>query len=91
MDKNTMKIKIFFLFPRLFSTYHLCYLLSVPFPPLSPSHSSVDNPPCDLHFCDSVSVLVVYLVFVLGLIVNNCEFVVLLFIFFIFFFLDNSL
>ena len=39
--------------PCLFSTYHLCYLFSVPFPPLSPSHSPVDNPPCDLHFCDS--------------------------------------
>ena len=34
----------------------------VPFPPLSPSHSPVDNPPCDLHFCGSVCVLVVCLV-----------------------------
>ena len=49
-------------FPCLFSTYHLCYLFSVPFPPLSPSHSPVDNPPCDLHFCGSVPVLVVCLV-----------------------------
>ena len=48
--------------PCLFSTYHLCYLFSVPFPPLSPSHSPVDNPPCDLHFCGSVPVLVVCLV-----------------------------
>ena len=48
--------------PCLFSTYHLCYLFSVPFPILSPSHSPVDNPPCDLHFCGSVSVLVVCLV-----------------------------
>ena len=48
--------------PSLFSTYHLCYLFSVPIPPLSPSHSSVDNPSCDLHFCDSVPVLVVCLV-----------------------------
>ena len=31
--------------PCLFSTSHLCYLFSVPFPPLSPSHSPVDNPP----------------------------------------------
>ena len=46
----------------LFSTYHLCYLFSVPFPPLSPSHSPVDNPPCDLHVCGSVPVLVVCLV-----------------------------
>ena len=45
--------------PCLFSTYHLCYLFSVPFPPLSPSHSPVGNPPWDLHFCGSVPVLVV--------------------------------
>ena len=43
----------------LFSTHHLCYLFSVPFPPLSPSHSPIDNPPCDLHFCGSVPVIVV--------------------------------
>ena len=48
--------------PCLFSTYHLCYLFSVPFPLLSPSHSPVDNPPCDLHVCDSVPVLLVCLV-----------------------------
>ena len=48
--------------PCLFSTYRLCYLFSVPFPPLSPSHSPIDNPPCDLHFCGSVPVLVVCLV-----------------------------
>ena len=46
--------------PCLFSTYHLCYLFSVPFPPLFPS--PVDNPPCDLHFCGSVPVLVVCLI-----------------------------
>ena len=49
--------------PCLFYTYHLCYLFSVPFSPLSPSQSPIDNPPCDLHFCGSVSVLVVCLVF----------------------------
>ena len=49
--------------PCLFSTYHLCYLFSVSFPPLSPSQSPIDDPPCDLHFCGSVSVLVVCLVF----------------------------
>ena len=48
--------------PCLFSTYHLCYLFSEPFPPLSPSHSPADNPSCDLHFCGSVPVLVVGLV-----------------------------
>ena len=45
--------------PCLFSTYHLCYLFSLPFSPLSPSQSPVDNPLCDLHFCGSVPVLVV--------------------------------
>ena len=48
--------------PCLSSTCHLCYLFSVPFPPVSPSHSPVDKPPCDLHFCGSVPVLVVCLV-----------------------------
>ena len=48
--------------PCLFSTYHLCYIFSVPFPPLSPSQSPIDNPPCDLHFCGSVPVLAVCLV-----------------------------
>ena len=43
---------LFLTSPCLFSTYHLCYLFSVLFPPLSPSHSPADNPPCDLHFCD---------------------------------------
>ena len=77
--------------PCLSSTYHLCYLFSVPFS-LSPPPTPVDNPPCDLHFRDSVLVIGVCLVFVLGVVVNNCEFVViLLFISFIFFFLDKSL
>ena len=79
--------------PCLFSTYHLCFLFPVPFPPLSPYPLSADNPPCDLHFCGSVPVLVVCLGFVfLGSVVDSCEFVViLLFIFFIFFFIDKSL
>ena len=62
---------LFLTFPCLFSTYHLCYLFSVPFPPLSPSHYPTYNRPCDLHFCDSVPVLVVCIVFVLGVVVNN--------------------
>ena len=53
---------LFLTSPCLFSTYHLCYLFSVPFPLSPPSHSLVDNPPCDLHFCGSVPVLVVCLV-----------------------------
>ena len=72
---------LFLTSPRLFSIYHLCYLFSVPFPPLSPSHSPTDNPPCDLHFCDSVLVLVVCLVcfcLFLGSVVDSCEFVVIL-------------
>ena len=47
--------------PCLFSTYHLCYLFSVPFPS-SPSHAPIDNPPCDLHLYGSVPVIVVCLV-----------------------------
>ena len=43
--------------PTIYATYSL-YLS----PPLSPSHSPVDNPPCDLHFCGSVPVLLVCLV-----------------------------
>ena len=49
--------------PCLVSTYHLCYLFSVPSPPLSLSQSPIDNPPCDLHFCGSVPDLVVCLLF----------------------------
>ena len=78
----------------LFCTYHLCLLFPVPFLTFSPLPLPTDNPPCD-HFCDSVPVLVVSLVcfvFVLGSVVESCEFVViLLFIVLIFFFLDKSL
>ena len=48
--------------PCLLSTYHLCYLFSVPFSPLCPSCSPIDNPPCDLHLYGSVPVPVVCLV-----------------------------
>ena len=46
------------------SIFHLSFMLLIlcTFPPLSLSHSSVGNPPCELHFCGSVSVLVVCLV-----------------------------
>ena len=48
---------------------------------LSYSPYPTDNPPCDLHFCDSVPVLVVCLVcFCFGfrcVVVNNCEFAVI--------------
>ena len=49
--------KLFLISICLFSTYYLWYLFPVPFLPLSPSHSLVDNSPCDLHFCDSVPIL----------------------------------
>ena len=50
---------LFLTSPCLFCTYPLCFLFPVTsslFPLLA------DNPPCDLHFCDSVPVLVVCLV-----------------------------
>ena len=53
---------LFLTCPCLFSTYHLCFLFPVPFPPSSPLLLPADNPPCELHFCDSVPILVVCLV-----------------------------
>ena len=53
---------LFFTSPCLFSTYHLCFLFPVPFPPFFLLPLPADNPPCDLHFCDSVPLLVVCLV-----------------------------
>ena len=86
---------LFLTSPCLFSTYHLCYLFSVPFLPLFPLPLPADNTPCDLHFCDSVPVLVVCLVFFFfffRFIFSSCEFVViLLFIVLIVIFLDKSL
>ena len=87
---------LFLTSPCLFCTYYLCFLFLVHFPPVSSHPLPPDNPPCDLHFCDSVPVLVVYLIYFcflfLGSFVDSCEFVViLLFIVLIFFFLDKSL
>ena len=64
------------------STFYLPFMLLIlcTFSPVSPSHSPVDNPPCDLHFCGSVPVRVVGLVcfcFVLGEVHKNCEFAVI--------------
>ena len=81
--------------PCIFSTYHLCYVFSVPFPPLSPSQSPIDN----LHVTSIPVVLFLFqlfaqfaFVFVLGVVINNYEFaVILLFKFLILFFLDKSL
>ena len=50
---------LFLTSPCLFSTYHLCYLFSAPFPCPTPL---LITPPCDLHFCGSISVLVVCLI-----------------------------
>ena len=49
--------------PCLFYAQQLHFLFPVPFPPIPP-HRHTENPPCDVHFSDSVPVLVVSLVFV---------------------------
>ena len=67
--------------PCLFSTYYLCYLFSVPLPPLSPP-----TPLLVTLRVISISVVLFLLqlfaqfsfVFVLGVVVNNCEFAVIL-------------
>ena len=76
-------------FPILFFTSSS--ILYLPFMLLtcctfSPIPLPADNSPCDLYFCESVPVLVVYLVhfcfcFFLGSVVDSYEFVILLFIF----------
>ena len=88
---------LFLTSPCLFSTYHLCYLHPVPFPPFCPAPA--DNPPFDLYFCESVAVIVVCLVrfsflFFGGFFWFSCSWlfvVILLFAFLIFFFLYKSL
>ena len=55
----TLPLSIFHLLFMLFFSLYLS-------PRFSPSQSPIDNPPCDLHFCGSVSVLVVCLVFYKG-------------------------
>ena len=49
---------LFLISPYLFCAYLLCFLFPVPFPPIPPLLLPTNNPPCDLHFCDSVPVLV---------------------------------
>ena len=56
---------LFLTSPCLFCTYHLCFLFTVPSPLILPLPA--DDPPCDLHFCDSLPVLVVGLVCVFTL------------------------
>ena len=59
-------------------TFPSFYLLPFPLP--------TDNPPCDVYFCDSVPVLIVCLVVFFYSVVDSCEFVILLFIVLIIFF-----
>ena len=56
-------------------------LILCTFSPISLHCIPTDNPPGDLHFCDSVPILVClgFCLFVcLGSVVNSCEFVVIL-------------
>ena len=53
---------LFLASPCLFCAYHLCLFFPVPFYPFSLLPLPTDKPPCDLHFCGSVPVLVVCLV-----------------------------
>ena len=64
--------------PTNYASYSLYLLPTIPSLPLP-----TENPPGDVHFSDSVPVLVVGLVFVfivgfLGSVVDSCEFVVIL-------------
>ena len=67
-------LTLFLTSPCLFCAYELCFLFSVPFPSILPLPFPNDNPPCDLHVCDSVPVLVVCFCF-LGSAVESYEFV----------------
>ena len=75
----------------LFFAYQLCLLFPVSFPPFLP-HFPNDNPPCDLHFCDSAPFLVVYIVhfFFKAQLLIVVFVVILLVIVLFFFFLDKS-
>ena len=53
---------LFLTSPCLLCTYHLCFLFPVPFPAYYLLTIPTNNPPCDLYFCDSVTVLDVSLV-----------------------------
>ena len=78
---------LFLTSPCLLCTYPVMLLNPCTFFPILPLPT--DYPPYDLHFCDSVPVPIVCLVFVF---VDSCEFIILLlFIVLIFFFMDGSL
>ena len=53
---------LFLTSPCLFCAYLLCFLFPVSFPPILPILLPTDSHPRDLHFCDSVPVLIVCLV-----------------------------
>ena len=84
---------LFLTSPCLFCAYLLCFLFPVPFPLILSFPFPTGYPPCDAHFCDSVPVLVVCLVFVfyvqlltlVSLLSFYCRW------FFIFYFLNKSL
>ena len=72
------------------SIFYLPFMLLIPctFSSPLPPPLPTDNSPSDLHFCDSIPVLVVCSSFChLGSVVHSCEFIVIfLFLFLIFFF-----
>ena len=85
---------LFLTSPCLFCTYHLCFLFPVTFPPFSLSPSLLIT----LHVISISVILFLFQLFAqfvfgfLGLVIDGCEFVViLLLLFLILFFLDNSL
>ena len=82
---------LFLTSPCLFCTYQLCFLITAPFPSFSLFPFRTDNPPNDLHICDSVPALVVCLVCFLDSVVDSCEFIaILMLVVLIFFFFFNK-
>ena len=66
--------------PYLFYANQLCFFFPLPFPSIPPFPLPTEISPCDVHFSDSVPVLVVCLVFVFVffyfiLFFDSCEFV----------------
>ena len=83
---------LFLTSPCLFCTYHFYFLFPVPFPPFFPFLLPADNSPNDLHAYDCVPVLAVCLIYIcfcfLDLIVDSCDFVVMLMFIILIFFLS---
>ena len=62
---------------HLFYAYQVCFLFPVPFPLIASLPLPTENPPCDVHFSDSVPSLVfslgyLYLFIYFGLVVDIC-------------------